>query len=162
MIIGGRYGCVAVVQKSDQPIGVAVSQRIEQNGVNHAENGSIGADPEGQREDGQERESGSAQYSADAVAEVPSDIPQSAPAPGVAARFAQKSGVAELSPGGTTGRCGRQTLADKSLLPHLHVQAHFFLQVAIEGCAAEQHAESAAQFGQPGHSGSNPPIVRLC
>ena len=40
-----------------QPIAVLVGQRLEQHAVDDAEDGGVGADPETQRQDGQQRQS---------------------------------------------------------------------------------------------------------
>jgi hypothetical protein len=76
------------MQESDQAIGIAVCQRVQQDGVDYAKDGGVGADPQGQGEDGQECEARRAQQSADTVAEVLGQVFEAAPAPGVAAGFA--------------------------------------------------------------------------
>ena len=54
----------------DQPIAVSVGQRLEQHAVNDAEDRRIRANPEAQREDGQQREAGTLPQRAHRVSQV--------------------------------------------------------------------------------------------
>src|SRR5262249_56605626 len=54
----------------DQLLWIGKRQRLEQDGVDDAEHGGVGADAERERQDGRQREAGLPDEGADAVAEV--------------------------------------------------------------------------------------------
>src|SRR2546430_897970 len=54
----------------DEPVRSGVRQRLEQHGVDRAEDGGIGADAEREREHGDEREAGASREGADRVPEI--------------------------------------------------------------------------------------------
>ena len=55
-VVGGRNGLAAIVQNHYQPAGIEISERLQQHAVHDAEDGRVGTDPQGKREDRRERE----------------------------------------------------------------------------------------------------------
>ena len=69
-LIGGAAACPHVLPHSDQPIGVTVGQRPQQQGVDHGEDRGVGANPERQRQDGDDGEGRRFPQHPDGVADV--------------------------------------------------------------------------------------------
>ncbi len=83
-IVRRRDGGAAVMQQSDQAVGVAIVERVEEDGIHHAEDRGIGADAEREREDGEESEARRPQQGARTIAKILGEILQATPAPGIA------------------------------------------------------------------------------
>ena len=69
-IVEGRDGELAAVERDYQAVRFAIGQRFEQNGIYDAEDGGVGADSQGQDNDGERRESGIGEECVGGVAQV--------------------------------------------------------------------------------------------
>ena len=72
--VGGRHRALGVVGTGlphhHEPIRIAIGQRAQDDVMQDAEDGGVGANPEGQREHGGQRQGGPAHDLADAEAEI--------------------------------------------------------------------------------------------
>ena len=59
-----------LLEHADDALGLVVGQRLQQNPVHEAENGDIGADADGQRQDGDDRKSPAVLQRASGVAQI--------------------------------------------------------------------------------------------
>ena len=74
---GGRAGPVAVgsdVHHLHDAVGVGIAERLEENGVDHGEDGGVGSDAEGDGGDGGDGEGGTGEEGAEGVAKVLPEI----------------------------------------------------------------------------------------
>src|SRR5213078_2624316 len=98
---------------ADERAGVCgAGDRIEQRRVDPAENRAGGADPECQREDGEQREAGRLAQHADAETEVLGQVVERPDATRVAALLLYLVEASELEPGPTRGGLRREALPD--------------------------------------------------
>ena len=61
------------MKKADEAVGFRIRERTQQNAVDHAENGAVGADPERERHDRNDREPGALQEPAKCVLKILAD-----------------------------------------------------------------------------------------
>ena len=95
--------------------------------VHHAEKGRVRADPDREREDGDEGEARTFAQHAHAVAHVPAELLELTQTASVARLFTERPDRAELDQGASTGLDLIETLSPKSRDEPLDVQPHLFV-----------------------------------
>ena len=143
-VLGVRQRCrgapVPPVPHRNQAIGVGIRQRLQKHRVDYAEDRGVGADPEGERQDGNGDEAGIAAHAAEGVADVLGQLR------GVLARTdgQQRADVLEPDAQGARG-AGRVTLLGAERARHL---------VAVVGAKVErQEPEEPAEPALARHAG---------
>ena len=122
-----------LVEQLDKPPRVAHGKRAQQQGVEQAENGGVGADAESQRENRDGGEGGRATHRSQAVADVLPEPVERIPAPHFAGELLDVGAVAELAADGAFGGLGRLAAFDAVARRHGEMRLDLFVEVLVPG-----------------------------
>ena len=125
-----------------QPLRLRKRQRLQHRRVHDAEHDGVGADAEGQREDGDGGEAGRGTQRADRVADVLPQLVEPADRTCVALRLLGLLDAAEGAARGEARLLGRQALADEVVFELAQVGRHLAGQLAL-GAAGTQERQQA-------------------
>jgi hypothetical protein len=134
-------GVVAIVEDHGQAAGIAIGQRPQQHRVHHAEEGSGGADAEGQGDRGRHRETGRAGKAPRRVAEVAPGVVEEKARVRVAYLLADRIEAAELKAGLPAGLVGGHAGLDLLVLERLEGGTHLRVDLALNTLPAERVPE---------------------
>ncbi len=131
-----------VAPESHEAAGLGEGEGAEHDGIDHTEDGGIGADAEGEGERGDECEARAFAEAARGVAQILQQDFEPAEGPHFARGLLQGSGIAESAAGFGGGEVGaRGTLGE--------VKLEFVFEVAIEPPTPEEGADTKAKRVQP-------------
>ena len=136
-------------------------ERPEQQCVGEAEDGGVGADAEGQRDDGRRGEGGAAPQQVDTMAQVARQIVEPGKASLVAHRLHGLRDAAGRDPGYAPSALGGLAAAAGVLGGELEMKRQFLLEIAIRAAPPEHAAEAGDPFVQRGE-GSPHDVIPPC
>ena len=143
--VGRRKMSVAILRggaKDPFQLGaIGVRQRLEQDVVDQAEDRSVGADAESERDNGKEGVAGGFPQRTHAEAQILRQVFQPAPAALLAHLLLDISHVPELAKRGIMRLLRGHPACDVLPSPLLQVQAHFLRHVSFESIPAKQRDE---------------------
>ena len=126
-------------------------KRAQHHGIEKAEDGGVGADAEGQRDERDNRDGRGAQHRAQSVTGILQKCFQPTPAPCHMALLLDAGNVAESLLRRPASRFGINAGGDLLLAAQFEVEAHLFIEFALKPAAVEQHVESSSQFAREAH-----------
>ncbi len=112
-----------------EPLGIRIRQRAQEDGVDHGEDGGVGADAERQRDQRRGGEAGRAPQHAEAVAQVLPQHLEKRQAALIAPGLGNLRVAAELEPRGAPRRGGIEAARSVTLLEHLEMEAQLLAQL---------------------------------
>ena len=127
-------------------------KRAQEDGIEEAENGGVGADSESERRQRDDGECRTAKQGTRAVGDVGQEAFQSFGSPDHKALLLDASGVAELELSGARGGSRRQAAIHLLPGPQFEMEPHFFLQIALQLVAMEKHLDAALDFARQAHT----------
>ena len=116
-------------------------QRPEQQRVHQAEDRGVGADADGEDQDGDEREAGVAAQRAEGVAQVVQERVHVRNSPGVAVEEARGLDAAQCQHGLAPRLFGAQTAPAMVFGGHLQMARQLLFEIAIEAVAADERGD---------------------
>ena len=133
-------------EDADEAVGFGVRKPLDENAVDDAEDGAVGADAEGQRQRDDDGEGGIGPQLPEGIAEILQGVLDETGASGFAAVFADLLVAAE----GETGAAARFGFG-KAGLPELldfvvEVKAELVVELAFDGAAAKESAQAITQI----------------
>ena len=139
------------VPSSTQFSWIFYRQRAQHDGVHEREDGGVGADAEGEREQCHEGDAGRAQHGAETVKDVLREGFEPVPSPCGVALLAQQCGIAEAAACGCSGIVGRYSCIYMLLSAQVEMQLHLFGKLAGGLLPMGEHANAARKFFEPIH-----------
>jgi hypothetical protein len=125
----------------DEVVGPRHRQRPQQKCIGPAERRGVGADPDGQRREGDEREHRAAPERADRVSEVGGQVVDPTRLQRVAAPILHVRDCAKLLPGTLLGRGRRHAGALIHRGLHREMKRDLVVEVALDAAAAEERSQ---------------------
>ena len=125
-------GLPAGVVDEEQSLRVVDRQRLDQHGVDQAEDRRVGADPESERQQGHQRERRRPPQQPEGVADVAAQLVDQPQADGVAAFLLARVHAAELGERTPAGFLVRHTLPPQIRLIELEMDPHLVLHLTLE------------------------------
>ena len=129
-------GLAAGVVDEEQSLRVVDRQRLDQHGVDQAEDRRVGADPEPERQQGHQRERRRPPQQPERVADVAAQLVDQPQADGVAAFLRARVHAAELGERTPASFLFRDTLPPQIRLIELEVDPHLVLHFTLEVSSA--------------------------
>jgi hypothetical protein len=129
-------------------------QRTQHDGVDNGEDRRIGADAQGEREDGDRGEGRRVAQGAGGVAQIAPQVLGGGFPADVAGVVFQRGETAHLGSGGARGLFTRQTGLHLLLDRRLEVPAQLGIELAVPFAAAEQRTQAAGQTFHRTHHNS--------
>ena len=129
-----RHAVAAALQFRHDKVeafGVADGQRLEKDRVHHGEHRGVGSDAEGEQQQCDGGESGTAAHATKRVAEVLEEALEGHPAALLEADFEGRGGVTEGAAGGGAGLVGRHALGDETVGLDLDVALDLAAEVGV-------------------------------
>ena len=148
---GGTVGVAEAGVEDGEAIGAGVGHRAEENGVDEAEDGGVGADADGQREDGESGKGGAATQLAEGVAEILGEGFECGPGAMVADGLLDLLDAAAVTQGGAAGFFGGHAGGDAFVGEEAGVGADFGIEAMLDLLLVEQVADGGAQPGSECH-----------
>ena len=145
----GEAGVVDVVARllqEDEVLAAGIGQRLQDDRVDDAEDGSVGANPERHRDDDGEHVAGLLAQAAHGIADVLSERFDESRQPGVAHVVFDALDAAEQLPRAAPRRLGRGALPHVLGREHIEVELQLGIELALHGAAAKDGADAL----QPG------------
>jgi hypothetical protein len=124
---------------------------MEEQGIDHAEDGDIGADSESEDEDGNEGEAGIFAQRAGGVAEVAEEIVDKMDAADVAALLFAEFKAVDVAEGGAAGVIGREAESEVVLRFAFEMVAEFFVEFLLDLVAIEERTKAMRDGVEPVH-----------
>ena len=125
-------GLPAGVVDEEQSLRIFDRQRLDQHGVDQAEDRRVGADPESERQQGHERERRRPAQEPECVADVAAQLVEQPQADGVAAFLLARRNAAELGERTPAGFLLRHAAPAQIRLIELEVGPHLVLHLTLE------------------------------
>ena len=150
-----RPGVPVGLPDHDQLVRALERNRREQDAVHHAEDGGVGADPEGQGDHRREREARVAPEAADGEGEIATDVLEPADAALLAQSLLPALDAAKVDVRPAPGLAGRKSPLDPLFGLHLQMEADLLVQLAVDRPARDQRPQAEAQGAEPAHSFSH-------
>src|SRR5678815_4819828 len=136
----------------DQRRWIRYWKRSQQDRIHEAVYGSIGADPQRERQGGQGSKHGVFEHTAEAIPHILRQLLEEDPRPQRACVFAQKRSVAQVAPRSPSGLfCGHS-----AGLAFLHLLLHMELELFVKQLLLSPALQPPLEFAKEGnHSGSS-------
>ena len=115
----------------DDAIGLRIRKRLQENRVDHAENGRVGADAEREREQCGKREPRRVEQRTDAVSSILDECFDPGETALIAIRFFDLHHASEIPSCGAQRLIGGHSLTLVLLRRHLQMKAHLIVQLAV-------------------------------
>jgi hypothetical protein len=149
---GGAAGAhpAEVGPDEDEPPGVVVGQRPDQHGVDDAEDGRRGADPQGQRQDRRRREPPRLRQHPRGEEDVSPEVFRHPPEPGVADGLLHALGAPELQARRPSGRACVDPVPLVAVGEEVEMRPELLVHLALELPAMEKGPQVVAPPGEPG------------
>ena len=125
-------GLPAGVVDEEQSLRIVDRQRLDQHGVDQAEDRGVGADPEPERQQGHQRERRRPAQQPERVADVAAQLVDQPQADGVAAFLLARANAAELGERAPAGFLFRHAPPPQIRLIELEMGPHLVLHLALE------------------------------
>ena len=147
-------GLPAGVVDEEQALWIFDRQRLDQHGVDEAEDRRVGADPEPERQQGDQRERRRPPQEPECVADVAAQLVEQPQADGVAAFLLARGNAAELGERTPAGFLFRHTPPAQIRLIELEVGPHLVLHLTLEVSAAAADAKPRSDACDETHRSS--------
>lgn len=138
--------------------GIFDRERPQHNGVEQAENCSVRSDAKHERSERNDREGWAPEQGAGAIGHVAEEAFQTCPPPAHDAFLLDVGGVAEFDMCCAGGVGRGQAVVDLLLAAKLQMEADFFIELATELVATEEHLDAPFDFA--GHAHAISPVLQ--
>src|SRR6185369_16947487 len=132
-----------------QAVGMVVGERVEKDAVEHAEDGGVDADAQGEREQGDACERGAAAEAAPGIADILGEDLKERAEKGVAHPFLDLLQSFKLDARGAARTIGRHAPGDVLVHHHLVAGAKLLVQLVFPALAGEKGIEASPHRFSP-------------
>ena len=132
--------------------GTGHRQRAEQQGIGEAEHGGIGADADGQRDDGNRGKTLVSREEPGPVPQIAHQVVEPGQPPLIAKRFHGVLEVARFQPGRSRRALGRLAAALRLLGRQIHVEPQLLFEVTIRSPRADRAPQAVNPFTERTHT----------